>query len=260
MSKPTTPRPNSQQKKTGMAIISDPISFKKPTVNDVRNDGNFKKPSINDLRGNTPNEQDQYKPPSISAMRGATPTDNFKKPSLSDMRSANPQSEGGYKRPTMADMQDIHVEFKVDPLKEDPHYKPYTVEEYRELQQMDDLGNNRGGLGPSFDDEWERKKEMRTRLMQFAQKAKEENKAVIPKRTKPRQEPKKGPSKHDKMKQYATKIPKPKVQPKNDKPLPKAHIRKPVEAKYDLNAELQRHAHFVQRVDVLRATISKYLD
>ena len=249
MSNSNASRPNSQQKKTGIAIISDPIKFKKPTINEIRND--------EQMKTNFANEPEQtFKPPSINAMRNLSPPENFIKPSLSDMRNANIHSnvEAAFIKPTKSDMQNVHVEFKV---KEEPHYKPYTVEEYRELQQMDEY-NNRGGLGPSFDDEWERKREMRTRVMQFAQKAKEENKVILPKRNKPRQEPKKGPSKHDKMKEYATKIPKPKAQPKNDvKP---KKIVKPVEAKYDINAELERHYHFVQRVDLLRKSLSQYID
>lgn len=271
MSKATTPRPNSQQKKTGMAIISDQIQFKKPTINDMRSDNSnntaFKKPSISDMRNNNLPEQDSssFKPPSISAMRNAPPpSDNFQKPSISEFRNQTPQNSepSGFKKPKLSDMQNQHVEFKVDPAKEDPQYKPYTIEEYRELKEMDDVNGNRGGLGPSFDDEWERKKEMRTKLMQFAQKTKEENKTVIPKRSKPRQLKPKGPSKHDKMKEYATKIPKPKVQPKgsDEKIEQKKTKPKPQAAKYDINAELQRHAHFVQRVEMLRNSVAKYLD
>lgn len=237
MSKQTS-RPNSQQKKTGIAIISDPIQFKKPTINDMRNDNNnaaFKKPSISDLRSAS-NASQQSSHDSVST----------------------------FKRPTIADMQNIQVDMKIDPTKEDPHYKPYTVEEYRELQQMDEIsGSNRGGLGPSFDDEWERKREMRTKLMQFAQKTKEENKTAIPKRSKPRQQQPKGPSKRDKMKEYAVNIPKPKAQVPakgNEKIEPKKPKPKPAAAKYDINAELQRHAHFVQRVNMLRGSVAKYLD
>lgn len=281
MSKPAS-RPNSQQKKTGITIISDPIQFKKPTINDMRSDNNgannvaFKKPTISDLRSNASEDASSFKPPSVSAMRNspAPSQDLYQKPSISDLRNAsnanssqqqnNHDQGSGFKRPTMSDMQNIQVELKIDPTKEDPHYKPYTVEEYRELQQMDEIsGSNRGGLGPSFDDEWEKKREMRTRLMQFAQKTKEENKNVIPKRSKPRQNKPKGPSKHDKMKEYATKIPKPKAQTPtkgNDKIEPKKPKQKPAAAKYDINAELQRHAHFVQRVGMLRASVAKYLD
>ena len=99
--------------------------------------------------------------------------------------------------------------------------------------------------------------------MQFAQKTKEENKTAIPKRSKPRQNKPKGPSKHDKMKEYAVNIPKPKAQTPskgNEKIEPKKPKQKPAAAKYDINAELQRHAHFVQRVGMLRASVSKYLD
>lgn len=240
MSKATNSRPNSQQKKTGMAIISDPIHYKKPTINDMRNDNN---------------NASAFKKPSISELRGA--------PNAAPMQKQSNNEAAAFKRPTIADMQNIQVEFKVDPTKEDPHYKPYTVEEYRELQQMDEIsGSNRGGLGPSFDDEWEKKREMRTRLMQFAQKTKEENKTAIPKRSKPRQEKPKGPSKRDKMKEYAVNIPKPKSQPSkgNEKIEPKKPKQKPAAAKYDINAELQRHAHFVQRVNMLRGSVAKYLD
>ena len=220
MSDQAEQRPNSQQKKTGISIITDPLQHKKPAIAD-----------------------DQiFKPPPISAMRAANAPDNFLKPSLADLRSSS-------------DPRSTFSEIRVN----SPNYKPYTVEEYRELQHMDEL-SSRGGLGPSFDDEWERKKEMRTRLMQFGQKAMQDNRAM-PKRTKPRQQPKKGQSKHQKMMEYATKIPKPKPNTKidNDRPM-LMQKPKPVVAKYDINAELQRHLHFVQRVDLLRKSLSKYLD
>jgi hypothetical protein len=154
-------------------------------------------------------------------------------------------------------MKDVQVNFTLD-QKLDPQYKPYTVEDYRDLQQMQDRGD-RGGLGPSLDEEWERKQQMRARLMQFAQKANEENRAVIPKRGKPRQDPKKGPTKQEKMREYAGKIPKPKAQPKAPE-IKKPPKTAPVAAKYDLEAELHRHEHFVARVDDLRLLVAEYLD
>ena len=59
------------------------------------------------------------------------------------------------------------------------------------------------------------------------------------------------------------KIPKPKAQTpakENEKIEPKKIKQKPAAAKYDINAELQRHAHFVQRVNMLRGSVAKYLD
>ena len=70
-------RPNSQQKKTGITIISDPIQFKKPSINDMRSDNNnvnnitFKKPTISELRANSPEDGVSFKSPSVSAMRNA---------------------------------------------------------------------------------------------------------------------------------------------------------------------------------------------
>jgi hypothetical protein len=221
MSKIPTPRPNSQQKKTAMSILSDPIQPKKPASGDPPKDPlPFKRPTLADLRGPSPPE-----PP--------TPA---------------------YSRPTLDDLKEVQVPFTLD-QKLDPQYKPYTVEDYRELQQMQERGD-RGGLGPSLDEEWARKQQMRSRLMQFAQKANEENKAVIPKRSKPRQEPKKDATKREKMREYAGKIPKPKVQAKVAQK-PKT-VR--VAAKYDIEVELHRHEHFVARVEDLKMLVAEYLD
>jgi hypothetical protein len=154
-------------------------------------------------------------------------------------------------------MKDVQVSFTLD-QKVDPQYKPYTVEDYRELQQMQERCD-RGGLGPSLDEEWVRKQQVRSRVMQFAQKAKEENKAVIPKRAKPREEPKKGPTKRDKMKEYAGRIPRPKVQQKGTETKTKPRSA-PVAAKYDIEAELHRHDHFIARVEDLRLLVAAYLD
>jgi hypothetical protein len=226
MSKIGTPRPNSQQKKTAMAILSDPIPPKKAPPSDPPKDpAPFKRPTLADLRGSSP----------------ADP----------------PPPPPAYARPTLDDLKEVQVPFTLD-QKLDPQYKPYTVEDYRELQQMQDHGD-RGGLGPSLDEEWARKQEMRTRLMQFAQKAKEENKAVIPKHGRPRQEPKKGPTKREKMREYAGKIPRPKAQAKGVEPTVKAKTAR-VTAKYDLEAELHRHEHFVARVEDLKLLIAEYLE
>ena len=220
----STPRSASQAKKTGMAIISDPIQFKKPTIAD---------------------------------MKGAD-AQPFKRPTIAEMRGEPEQPPEGFARPRVSDLQDMQVNFTME---KKPEYKPYTVEEYREIQQMDQNLNDRGGLGPSLDEEWERKQQMRTRLMQFAKKTTEENRALVPKRTKPRQEPKKGPSKRDKMKEYASNIPKPKAQTKEkDKIVKEAKTVKPVVASYDIDAELQRHEHFVARVDALKRSLAKFLD
>ena len=60
MSDQAEQRPNSQQKKTGISIITDPLQHKKPAIAD-----------------------DQiFKPPPISAMRAANASDNFLKPSF----------------------------------------------------------------------------------------------------------------------------------------------------------------------------------
>jgi hypothetical protein len=224
-------RPSSQQKKTAISIIQDPIQPKRAT----------------------PAESPREPLP-------------FKRPTLADLRCAAPDppqepARAAFCRPTLEDMKDVQVPFTLD-QKIDPQYKPYTVEDYRDLQQMQDLGD-RGGLGPSLDEEWERKQQMRARLMQFGQKAKEENKAVIPKRGRPRPEVKKGPSKRDKMREYAGKIPKPKAPPKEKERIagekPKATAAA-VAAKYDLEAELHRHDHFVARVEDLRLLVAEYLD
>ena len=218
----STPRSASQAKKTGIAIISDPVQFKRPTM---------------------------------AEMRSADPQP-FKRPTIAEMR-AEPEQADDFKRPRLSDLQDMNVNFTME---KKPEYKPYTVEEYREIQQMDQNLNDRGGLGPSLDEEWERKQQMRTRLMQFAKKTTEENRALVPKRTKPREQPKKGPSKRDKMKEYASNTPKPKSAPKDKESVVKeAKPVKPVVAAYDVQAELQRHEHFVARVDALKRSLTKYL-
>jgi hypothetical protein len=156
-------------------------------------------------------------------------------------------------------MREVPVNFTLD-QKTDPQYKPYTVEEYRELQLMQDAGE-RGGLGPSLDEEWVRKQQIRARVMQFGQKIAQENKSVIPKRSKPRSDAAKAPSKREKMKEYAHKIPKPKVQPKDR--ISDARPRSksvPVAASYDLEAELHRHEHFVTRIATLQGIIREFLE
>lgn len=183
----------------------------------------------------------------------------FQRPSISDLRGDSDDKADDFRRPRLNDLKDMQVNFTME---KKPDYKPYTVEEYREIQQMDQNLNDRGGLGPSLDEEWERKQQMRTRLMQFAKKTTEENRALVPKRTKPRQEPQKGPSKRDKMKEYASNIPKPKVQPKDKEPKVVKEVKtvKPVAAAYDLQAELQRHEHFVARVETLKNSLKKFLE
>jgi hypothetical protein len=224
MSKASTPRPNSQQKKTAISILQDPIQPRKPG------------------------------PPTESVP--------FKRPTLADLRAPSPESpKPAYVRPTLDDMKDVQVNFTLD-QKTDPQYRPYTVEDYRELQQMQDHGE-RGGLGPSLDEEWQRKQQMRARLMEFGQKARQENKAAIPRRGRPREEPKKGPSKRDKMREYAGNIPRPKAAQKdNDRAAePKKKLRAaPVAAKYDIEAELHRHEHFVARVEEMKVLVREYLD
>jgi hypothetical protein len=226
----STPRPTSQQKKTAISIIQDPIQPKAAAPADSpREPLPFKRPTLADLRAPPDPPQDAARP--------------------------------AFVRPTIEDMQALQVDFTLD-QKADPQYKPYTVEDYRDLQQMQDHGD-RGGLGPSLDEEWERKQQMRARLMQFGQKAREENKAVIPKRAKPRPEAAKGPSKRDKMREYAGKIPKPKPPAKEKERTPDARPKATaaaVAAKYDLEAELHRHEHFVARVEDLRLLVAEYLD
>lgn len=258
MSKPNTPRSNSQAKKTAMAIISDPTQYKKPTMNDIRNENQFKYTPIG---GDEEESAPAFQKPSISQLHQESPQDNgYKRPSIADLHNeplpVAPSNE--YKKPSINTLKNEmpHVEFSLD-IKEEPNYKPYTVEEYREMREMENL-DNRGGLGPSLDDEWERKREMRTKIMQFAQKTAQENKSVIPKRVKPRQPPKKGPSKRDKMKEYAKNLPKPKASPKTENKAPRPKP-KPVKATYDIEAELARHAHFVSRVQSLRNSLSSYL-
>jgi hypothetical protein len=225
-SKIPCPRANSQQKKTGISIVQDPIQAKKAPAGDPPQ---FKRPTIADLR--------------------APPTEEV-----------TPTPSSSYTRPKLDDLKEMHVNFTLD-QKIAPEYKPYTVEEYRDLQAMQDAGE-RGGLGPSLDEEWQRKQQARARVMQFGQKIAQENKSVIPKRNKPRSEAKKEPTKRDKMKQYAGNIPKPKIQQTdrpneaNGRPKPK---RAPVEARYDIEAELCRHEHFVKRVETLMGIVDEYL-
>ena len=224
----SNPSSASQAKRTGMAIISDPLQFKKPTMADMR------------------------------AAEAPVAAPQFTRPKISDLRGESDDRADDFKRPKLNDLKDMQVNFTME---KKPEYKPYTVEEYREIQQMDQNLNDRGGLGPSLDEEWERKQQMRTRLMQFAKKTNEENRALVPKRTKPRQEPQKGPSKRDKMKEYASNIPKPKAQTKDKetKVVKEAKTVKPVAASYDLQAELQRHEHFVARVEMLKNSLRKFL-
>ena len=224
----SNPSSASQAKRAGLTVISDPLQFKKPTLAEMR------------------------------AAEAPVAAPQFTRPKISDIRGESDDRADDFKRPKLNDLKDMQVNFTME---KKPEYKPYTVEEYREIQQMDQNLNDRGGLGPSLDEEWERKQQMRTRLMQFAKKTNEENRALVPKRTKPRQEPQKGPSKRDKMKEYASNIPKPKAQAKDKetKVVKEAKTVKPVAASYDLTAELQRHEHFVARVEMLKNSLRKFL-
>lgn len=137
-------------------------------------------------------------------------------------------------------------------------YTPYTVEDYKSIQQMDDANKERGSLGPSLDEEWERKRDMRAKIMQFAKKTADENKSNLPKK-KIQKEVKKEPTKREIMKEYAKNLPKP---TKNEKPKPiKTHSKhkEPEKAKYDIDAELIRHYHFQERVNDLVSQLSQYL-
>jgi hypothetical protein len=222
MSNASTPRPSSQQKKTALSILQDPIQPKKPD------------------------------PPKESAA--------FKRPTVADLRAPSPDAPAAaFARPTLDDMKDFQVPFTLD-QRADPQYRPYTVDDYRELQQMQEHGE-RGGLGPSLDEEWERKQQMRARLMQFGQKARQDNKAAIPRRGRPREEPKRAPTKRDKMRQYAGNIPRPRAAQKEKAPEAKKLLTPaPVAAKYDIEAELHRHEHFVARVDDMKVLVGEYLD
>ena len=231
MSIPVSPRPSSRQKKTGIAILSNQNQVKKPTISDLRNEKSF--------------------PHSPRTFQIDTPTNH--KPQV----QANGSEQ--FKKPTISDLNNIQIDFNMD-KKEEPAYRPYTIEEYREIQQMEDF-SSRGGLGPSLDEEWERKKEMRTRLMQFGQRIKQDNKANVVKRAKPRKPPPKQPSKNDKMKEYASSIPKPKTHTRSNLSKPKPRLKPdPVVASYDIDAELQRHRHFSERINSFRKSLARYLD
>jgi hypothetical protein len=223
MSRIPVTRPDSQQIKTGMSILQDPLHPKKP-----------------------PGEP----PP-------------FKRPTLADLRSPDtpePTPAPEYSRPKLGDLKEVQVDFTLNPTIA-PDYVPHTVEEYRDLQAMQDTGE-RGGLGPSLDEAWEQKQRNRARIVEYAQKIAQENKSVIPKRVKPRSEARKGPSKRDKMKEYAGNIPKPKLQPRDRIPELGAKSRAesaPEVARYNMEAELHRHDHFVNRVESLLAIVREYL-
>ncbi|KAH0786506.1 hypothetical protein GPJ56_009577 [Histomonas meleagridis] len=229
---PQSPRPSSRQKKTGITILANQNPIKKPTISDLRNEKQIPR---------SPRTFQNDKPTSA---RQQTPTFG---------------SSEQFKKPTISDLNNIKFDFNVN-KKEEPGYKPYTIEEYREIQQMEDF-SSRGGLGPSLDEEWERKKEMRTRLMQFGQRIKQDNKANVVKRAKPRKPPPKQQSKTDKMKEYANSIPKPKIHSRAGASRPKSKPKAdPVVATYDIDAELQRHHHFSERINSFRKSLAKYLD
>lgn len=291
----------SQQKKTGMAIISD--GFKRPTLSELRAGGSansqneqiqggFKRPTIKEIK-NEPSAVDvqpqAFKPPSIKSLRGNESND-FVPPSINDFKS-DPGND--FARPSIRDMKSDfdhpsaremlsdrgnssqHVQFSIEqPMdaesddddvekrRHDPSYKPYTVDDYKNMQQADEALNNLGSLGPSHDEEWERKKEMRAKIMQFGKKTVAENKSALP-RKRVVKEVEKKESKLDKMKKYAESVPKPKPQKASDegKVTPrKEHKKKaPVKAKYDIDAELKRHQHFKDRVESLYSQVSQFL-
>jgi hypothetical protein len=256
------PRSDTQQKKTGICLLQDPIQTKKPPADPPQ----FKRPTLADLR--TPTLPDS---PSTSA----SSTPDYARPKLGDLRdvhvdftpalpdrpSTPASSTPEYARPKLGDLKDVQVNFTMN-QKVAPEYIPHTVEDYRELQAMQDAGE-RGGLGPSLDEEWERKQRNRARIMEFGQKIAQDNKTALPKRTNPRSAAKKEPTKRDKMREYAGNIPKPKLQTKDRVPELRGKVRSrsvPVAAQYDLEAELHRHGHFVNRVESLLAVVREYLD
>jgi hypothetical protein len=223
------PRQNSQQKKPVKPVSQDPIQPEMP-------------PAV---------DRPQYKRPTIADLRIAREEERVGTP-------VTPSPV--YARPKLENLKEMHVNFTLE-QKIEPDYRPHTVEEYRELQAMQDLGE-RGSLGPSLDDEWQRKQQARARVMQFGQKIAQENKSVIPKRNKPRSDVKKQLTKRDKMRQYAGNIPKPKISEKeSDREPPRKRIPKPAptEARYDMEAELCRHEHFVKRVETLMGLTSDYV-
>jgi hypothetical protein len=268
-----------------MSLLQDPIQTKKAPPADTPQ---FKRPTLADLRGPAPvpdppstpaSSASEYVRPKMGDLkdvpdpdRPSTPassTPSYARPKIGDLKdvpvSDPPSTPGastpGYARPKMGDLKDVQVNFTMD-QKLAPEYTPHTVEEYRELQAMQDL-SERGGLGPSLDEEWERKQRNRARILEFGQKIAQDNKIALPKRANPRSAAKKEPTKRDKMREYAGNIPKPKLQPKDR--IPELHGKPrsksvPVAAQYDLEAELHRHGHFVNRVETLLAVVREYLE
>ncbi|EAX93241.1 hypothetical protein TVAG_156050 [Trichomonas vaginalis G3] len=279
------PIPSSQQKKTGMAIINNGQGFKRPGLSDLRNDnGGFKPPSIKDMKEPDANE---FKPPSVRNLR-EDDGPKFTPPSIQAMKSDfKPPSMKDLKGPAEIEFPDVpdndysdddegepenleesqHVQFILEQTKEEipkpaePSYTPYTVDDYKSMQKADEALNDLHSLGPSHDEEWEHKKEMRAKIMQFAKRTANENKATIPK--KKVKEVVKKESKLDKMKKYAASVPKPKPasenhnQEQHSKPKKKAE---PAVAKYDIEGALARHAHFQNRVNTLITQIANYLE
>lgn len=175
--------------------------------------------------------------------------ERFKRPSLNDFKEDQP-----FQRPSLSEMRDDPlVNFSME-MVEEPAYTPYTVDDYRRIKMADEV-STRGGLGPSYDEEWERKREMRVRQMQIAKRINAET-SSLPKR-KPKEPKPKPPTKWEIMKEYGRNLPKPKPRAKSAKP---KREPKPVKASYDIDAELQRHYHFVSRVRSLAVEIQKYLD
>lgn len=280
------PVPSSMQKKTGMAIINNGSAFKRPGLSDIRNDnGGFKPPSIHDMKEPDPNE---FKPPSVRNLR-EDDGPKFTPPNIHEMKnetlSYKPSSMKDLKGPAEIEFPDVpdndypddeegdpgnleesqHVQFILEQTKEEvtkpsePSYTPYTVDDYKNMQKADEALNDLHSLGPSHDEEWERKKENRAKIMQFAKRAANENKATMPK--KKVKEVVKKESKLDKMKKYAASVPKPKPANENhNQEQSKPKKKEQPAAKYDIEAELARHQHFQNRVNTLLSQMSNYLE
>ena len=250
--------PVSQQKKTGISIIADPTSYKKPSLSDLRNEisiGESSKgyvpPKLSDLR-NDEKEAKSFVPPKLSDIRSEEKeSKTFLPPKLSDLHKDE-------KNQAKNEGNTVNKMIENKSKKEEINYIPYTVDDFKQIQQLDDASTNRGGLGPSYDQEWEKKKEARAKIMQFAKKTVQDNKSVIPKKRSKAEPDLKQPTKLDKMKEYANNIPRPKII-KQDAEI-KGTIRStPVKASYDIDTELQRHAHFQARVQYLRERLECYL-
>ena len=290
--RPTLSELRAQQANQVNIQQNDSNTFKRPSIHDLKDDNNtpaFKPPSIKNMREDNSNNDNNFAskpftPPSIKDMKNY-----FQPPSIRDMKNDfQPPSINDIKTDDldfdfMPSSQKQHVQFSIqqpveddddgsyDPSaasnaqsyqekkKKEVNYKPYTVEDYNNMKQADEALNNMGSLGYNHDEEWERKKEMRAKIMQFAKKTVAENKNLPKKKVKeqPKQE-----TKLEKMKKYAASVPKPKPQSEESHNTPKKEPKKkaPAKAKYDVEAELLRHYHFKERVEALYAQVSNYLD